>query len=115
MPEIDFVMSYPCFFLQGSDPSRIKTGLFEGETVIPMFTDRDLALSYFEQIERPVTGSSELTMSRIDSEEQLMGFLFEFKDGWAEQGIHDLVIDVTKGKMCFAVAVEEFIRELKKH
>ena len=110
MPDIDFVMTYPCFFLlneNGNPESVIIDGLY----CLCLFTDFDLVESFYKSKYGNHFVTKEIDALRCDDRGKLVSFLREEKSNLAEQNVQHLAIDTTPGKMTMCVDIQEFINE----
>jgi hypothetical protein len=112
MPDIDFAMSYPCYFLERDD-GGLEDVLIDGKHCLCLFTDDDILKSFYKAKHGVSPLDRTITTIECQDYDQLMACLDGFEEDFAKPNCNFLAIDPTAGKMAGYVEIGEFKRELK--
>ena len=112
MREPKFAMTYPCYFLlteEGNPESLVS----EGDRCICLFTDRDLAESWYKAKYGDNFAIQRIQVIVCRSEEPLINNLREWQKKLSAQKVFHLAIDATPRKLVARVLISEFIKEIE--
>jgi len=113
MSEIDFAMTYPCYFLL-TKRGNPETVISEGVRCVCLFTDSDLIEPFYKDKYGNAIEAVEIEVMPIENRESLLTMLREIEIELAEQNVYFLAIDVTPNKMVGRVLIRKFIEDLEK-
>jgi hypothetical protein len=113
MPDVDFAMTYPCYFLLtgAGNPESVT---FEGDRCICMFTDRDLVESFYKGTYGDNFTSRTIEVLTCDCKEALINTLCSWKPQLTAQDVFYLAIDATPGRLVGRVLIREFVHEIER-
>ena len=113
MPDIDFVMTYPCYFLltQAGNPEAL---LVDGNKCVCLFTDRDLVESFYKDKYGDDFVSRTIEAFTCNCKDALLNTLREWEQQLAARGVSWLALDATPRKMVGTVRIHEFVEEIER-
>ena len=112
MPNVEFAMTYPCYFLltgSGNPESIIS----EGDRCLCLFTDRDLAESFYKEKYGDNFASPAVDVIAFHSAEALVNTLENWTSQLNAQGVRHLAIDATPGRAVGRAVIREFVMEIE--
>jgi len=113
MPDIDFVMTYPCYFLltEGGNPESVTS---EGDRCVCLFTDRDLVESFYKEKYGDNFRSRAINVLTFESKEALINTLCAWEPQLSAQDVSCVAIDATPGRLVGRVLIRDFLDEIKR-
>ena len=98
MPDVDFAMAYPCYFLltETGNPEHVTS---DGNRVNCILTDRDLAESFYKDKYGDNFTSRAINVDRCDSKEALINTLRDWEPQLADQHVFYLAVNATPGRL----------------
>lgn len=111
MPDIDFVMTYPCYFLLTAE-GNLTTIIIDSNTCLCLFTDNDILKTFYREKFGSSTEDREISVVECLGYDGLIETLKEHEAELALHNVFHLAIDPTLGKMVGYVLIREFIEQL---
>ena len=108
MPEIDFAMTYPCYFLlkQNGEPDWIVS---ESGCCICLFTDWHLAETFYKDRYGVDLATRPTAVMIFENQKNLTTTLAQSERQLAETGLRHLAIDATPKKPVATSLIRDFI------
>lgn len=113
MPEIDFVMTYPCYLLL-TERENPETIIVDNEGCLCLFTDIHLVEQFYKGKYGDNFETRQIQTCTIPDRVALTKILRESQSELASQGCNSIAIDATPNRMVGYVAMDEFIAEITK-
>lgn len=111
MPEVDFVMTYPCYFLHNASGNP-EVVTIDGNACLCLFTDQDLVERFYKHHYGTNYVTRTIETSRVDTQPNLIALLKAWKAEYGEQGCRHIAIDATPNRQVGYVEFGELIAEL---
>jgi hypothetical protein len=115
MLDIDFVMTYPCYFLCG-DGGGLVCITVDNADCLCLFTDTDVLRNFHQDMQSKQEDykpfALEVSFVTCHTYGELMERLTCAEADLETSGIHFLAIDPTPGKPILYTAIREFIEQL---
>ena len=113
--DIDFVMTYPCYFLFG-ESGGLQCNTVDGKECLCLFTSKETVQRFHQILQHQLHGPHlEFLMASVDECPDYDGLMDRLKSGEAElaaSGIGHIVIDPVPGRpVCYA-PIRDFIEQL---
>lgn len=112
MPDVDFVMTFPCYFLQ-TERGNIESVVVNGDTCICLFTDSDILETWYQEKYSANFIPRTADVVKILNIGELRGTLEEIHPQLVAQDVYHLVIDPTPGKLVGQVTIREFLDHVR--
>jgi|SRR5579863_807785 len=113
MPEVDFVMSYPCYFLltANGNPETIMVG---SDRCVCLFTDRHDVELFYKDKYGDNFAHREIEVMAFTGKQGLIETLQGMQDDLLANNMRHISVDFCPGKQIGYVEIDEFVRELEK-
>lgn len=111
MPEVDFVMTYPCYFLltEAGNPEAV---VIDGEQCLCLFTDSDLLEPFYKEKYRESIAPRQVRTWTMSNRLELLSTLKDFQTQLAPGVVH-VAIDASPRKRTIYVRFNELIKDLE--
>jgi hypothetical protein len=119
MPDdIDFVMTYPCYFLYSEDHTSLQCNTVNNHECLCLFTS-EIAVQRFQQAKNlhlhgPEHVDLEVAVDPVADYDGLIGRLKSGEADLAKCGIRHLAIDPVPGQLVLYIEIREFIEQLPR-
>jgi hypothetical protein len=118
MPEDEFKLTYPCYFLYGTDGESLICNPIANHQCLCLFTSPE-TVQRFQQAKNlymhgPEHVDLQVPVYVIEDYEMLIGGLKHSEADLAKSGIRHISIDPVPGQPTMYVEIREFISELLK-
>lgn len=111
MLDIDFVMTYPCYFLL-TEKMNPESVIIRDDLCVCLFTDYDLVESFYKEKYGKHFVIRKIQVIEVKNQPGLVDFLTEKQPELAQENVLYLAIDTSPGKMVGRVLISEFIVDL---
>ena len=108
MPDVEFEMTYPCFFImrENGTPETVHS---EGDHCICLFTDRDLGESFFRGTYGDEFVTKTVNVLGMANQNDLVEYLTRVQ---SQSEIDHVAIDASPGKLVGRATISGLIEEL---
>ncbi len=113
MPDVDFAMSYPCFFLL-TERGNPESVISDGDHCICLFTDRDNGEKFYKGHYGDNFVTRTVEVIEMPNRLRLLARLRELEPQLAVQNVCHVAIDPTPGKFIARVTFAELMGHLDK-
>jgi hypothetical protein len=109
--ETHFDFTFPSYFVTNSQGSPC-CGLAGDESCVCLFTDRNVAVRFIEDIDGPNSASKDVVYVSVADRRDLLRILNQNYSWFVKLGIQRLVIDSTPGKLSLTLPIIDVIERL---
>lgn len=112
MPEVDFLMTYPCYFLL-TEKENPESVVIDGERCICLFTDIHLVEPFYKDKHGDNFATRQIQTWTMTERIGLLKTLKDWQPELAPQNVTHVAIDATPGKQTSYVTIAELIEDLE--